>query len=140
VRADELIELPFANGQRELVSHFPQKGPMILQRTRPPLLETPFEVFAQGVFTPNERFYVRWHLPNIPTAVDPAEFRLKARGRVRQPVSLTLEELVRDLPSFEIAAVNQCSRNSRGFFGPRVTGGQWDNGAMGACCRRLQIS
>ena len=25
---------------------------MILQRTRPPLLETPFEVFDKGVFTP----------------------------------------------------------------------------------------
>jgi len=131
VRADELIGLPFANGQRELVSNFPQKGPMILQRTRPPLLETPFEVFDQGVFTPNERFYVRWHLPNIPTAIDPAEFRLKVRGRVRQPISLTLEELVRDFPPFEIAAVNQCSGNSRGLFSPRVTGGQWDNGAMG---------
>ena len=131
VSADELIELPFANGRRELVSNFPQKGPMILQRTRPPLLETPFEVFDQGVFTPNDRFYVRWHLPNIPTTIDPAEFRLKVRGRVRQPISLTLEELVRDFPSFEIAAVNQCSGNSRGLFSPRVTGAQWDNGAMG---------
>jgi DMSO/TMAO reductase YedYZ molybdopterin-dependent catalytic subunit len=131
VRADELIELPFANGRRELVSNFPQKGPMILQRSRPPLLETPFEVFDQGVFTPNERFYVRWHLPNIPTTIDAAEFRLKVQGGVRQPLSLTLQELVRDFPPFEIAAVNQCSGNSRGFFSPRVTGGQWDNGAMG---------
>ena len=129
--ADELIELPFANGRRELASNFPQKGPMILQRTRPPLLETPFEVFDQGVFTPNDRIYVRWHLPNIPTTIDPAEFRLKVRGRVRQPTSLTLEELVRDFPPFEIAAVNQCSGNSRGLFSPRVTGAQWDNGAMG---------
>jgi len=52
VSADEFVELPFANGRRELASNFPQKGPMILQRTRPPLLETPFEVFDQGVFTP----------------------------------------------------------------------------------------
>lgn len=130
-RAEDLLELPFANGRRELASYFPQKGSMILQRTRPPLLETPFEVFDQGVFTPNERFYVRWHLPNIPTAIDPAEFRLKVRGRVRQPVALTLEELVRDFPQFEIAAVNQCSGNSRGFFSPRVPGGEWSNGAMG---------
>ena len=129
--ADELVELPFANGRRELVSNFPQKGPMILQRTRPPLLETPFEVFDQGVFTPNDRFYVRWHLPDIPTTIDPAEFRLKVRGRVRQPTSLTLEELVRDFPPFEIAAVNQCSGNSRGLYSPRVAGAQWDNGAMG---------
>jgi DMSO/TMAO reductase YedYZ molybdopterin-dependent catalytic subunit len=113
------------------VTNFPQKGAMILQRTRPPLLETPFEVFDQGVFTPNDRFYVRWHLPNIPTSIDPADFRLKVHGQVRQPISLTLHDLLRDFQPFEIAAVNQCSGNSRGLFTPRVTGGQWDNGAMG---------
>src|SRR5216684_3754810 len=125
------LELPFVNGRRDLVTNFPQKGAMILQRTRPPLLETPFEVFDQGVFTPNDRFYVRWHLPNIPTSIDPADFRLKVHGQVRQPISLTLHGLLRDFQSFEIAAVNQCSGNSRGLFSPRVTGGQWDNGAMG---------
>ena len=104
---------------------------MILQRTRPPLLETPFEVFDQGVFTPNDRFFVRWHLANIPTVVDPATFRLKIYGHVRQPLALTLEELVREFKPVELAAVNQCSGNSRGFFSPRVTGGQWANGAMG---------
>jgi len=31
----------------------------------------------------------------------------------------------------ELAAVNQCSGNSRGLFEPRVPGGQWGNGAMG---------
>ena len=43
---------------------------MVLQRARPPLLETPFEVFDQGIFTPNDRFYVRWHLANIPHSHD----------------------------------------------------------------------
>ena len=46
--------------QRALTSAFPRKGSMILQCTRPPLLENPFEVFDQGVFTPNDRFCVRW--------------------------------------------------------------------------------
>ena len=35
------------------------------------------------------------------------------------------------MPSVEIVAVNQCSGNSRGFFEPRVAGGQLGNGAMG---------
>jgi DMSO/TMAO reductase YedYZ molybdopterin-dependent catalytic subunit len=129
--AATLVQLPFANGQRDLVTNFPQKGAMILQRTRPPLLETPWEVFDQGVFTPNDRFYVRWHLANVPTEVDPVTFRLNIRGHVGQPVQLTLDELVRDFKPFEIAAVNQCSGNSRGFFNPRVPGGEWANGAMG---------
>jgi DMSO/TMAO reductase YedYZ molybdopterin-dependent catalytic subunit len=125
------VELPFENGRRELVSDFPQKGTMILQRTRPPLLETPFEVFDQGVFTPNDRFFVRWHLADVPTTVNPAEYRMKIHGQVGQPLELSLDELVRDFTPLEIAAVNQCSGNSRAFFSPRVPGGQWGNGAMG---------
>jgi DMSO/TMAO reductase YedYZ molybdopterin-dependent catalytic subunit len=129
--ATDDLQLPFANGRRLLASNFPQKGSMILQRTRPPLLETPFDVFDRGVFTPNDRFYVRWHLANIPTVVDPVTFRLKIHGHVKRPLALTLSDLVRQFASTEYAAVNQCSGNSRGFFQPRVAGGQWANGAMG---------
>lgn len=128
---DLTVTLPFVNGNRDLVTNYPQKGAMILQRTRPPMLETPFEVFDQGVFTPNDRFYVRWHLANIPTEIDPATFRLKIRGSVQTPLQLTLDELVRQFKPVQMAAVNQCSGNSRGFFGPRIAGGQWANGAMG---------
>jgi DMSO/TMAO reductase YedYZ molybdopterin-dependent catalytic subunit len=130
-QGEEVVALPFSNGRRELVSNFPQKGAMILQRTRPPLLETPFEVFDHGVFTPNDRFYVRWHLPNIPTTIDSAGFRLRIHGHVRQPLALSMQDLLHHFAPFEIAAVNQCSGNSRGWFNPRVTGGQWNNGAMG---------
>ncbi|HEY3848860.1 MAG TPA: molybdopterin-dependent oxidoreductase [Acetobacteraceae bacterium] len=103
---------------------------MILQRTRPPLLETPFDAFNQGVFTPNDRFYVRWHWAVIPTAVDAGSFRLAVRGHVGTTLSLSLSEIL-SLPQVELAAVNQCSGNSRGFFQPRVAGGEWANGAMG---------
>jgi DMSO/TMAO reductase YedYZ molybdopterin-dependent catalytic subunit len=129
--AARIVELPFDNGRRDLVTNFPQKGAMLLQRTRPPLLETPFEVFDRGVFTPNNRFYVRWHLANIPSTVDPVTFRLNIRGHVRRPISLSPQDLARNFEPFEIAAVNQCSGNSRAFFNPRVAGGQWANGAMG---------
>ena len=129
--AAQLVDLPFVNGRRELVTNFPQKGAVLLQRTRPPLLETPFEVFDQGVFTPNDRFYVRWHLASIPTVVDPATFRLKIHGHVGRPIALTLDDLLREFKPLEVAAVNQCSGNSRGFFSPRVPGGQWANGGMG---------
>lgn len=129
--SDESVVFPFVNGNRNLVENFPQKGAMVLQRSRPPLLETPFEVFDQGIFTPNDRFYVRWHVANIPTIVDPGTFRLNVRGHVKQPISFSLDDLVRKFKPIEIAAVNQCSGNSRGLFAPRVAGGQWANGAMG---------
>jgi DMSO/TMAO reductase YedYZ molybdopterin-dependent catalytic subunit len=103
---------------------------MILQRTRPPLLETPFEVFDRGVFTPNEQFFVRWHWAVIPQVVDVTEFKLAVRGHVNQALSLTLADLLA-MPRVELVAVGQCSGNSRGLFQPRVAGAQWQNGAMG---------
>ncbi|ASG23104.1 molybdopterin-dependent oxidoreductase [Nitrospirillum viridazoti] len=109
---------------------FPQKGRMILQRTRPPLLETPFEVFDQGVYTPNDRFFVRWHWAGIPEQVDVATFTLTVHGHVDRPLTLGLGELLA-MPRIEYAAVNQCSGNSRSLFSPRVGGAQWRHGAMG---------
>ena len=131
-RAQKLVELPLPGGpgERQITTAFPQKGPMILQRTRPPLLETPFEVFDKGTLTPNDQFYVRWHWAVIPTRIDIEKFTLAVRGHVNQPLSLSLRDIL-DLPRVEMIAVNQCSGNSRGFFQPRVPGGQWADGAMG---------
>jgi DMSO/TMAO reductase YedYZ molybdopterin-dependent catalytic subunit len=124
------LGLPGGPDERSIVTDFPNKGPMILQRSRPPLLETPFEVFDKGIFTPNEQFYVRWHWAVIPTEVDVEKFRLAVHGHVNQTISLSLKDILA-LPSVEIAAVNQCSGNSRGLFQPRVPGAQWANGSMG---------
>lgn len=127
------VELPLPGDPttREITTEFPQKGPMILQRTRPPMLETPAEVFDKDVFTPNDQFYVRWHWALIPTEINADQFRLSIHGHVNQRLSLSLHELVHQLPTVQMAAVNQCSGNSRGFFQPRVPGGQWAHGAMG---------
>ena len=94
--AETMVSLPFPGdvGERPITTAFPQKGALILQRTRPPLLETPFEVFDKDVFTPNDQFYVRWHWAVIPTGVDVKSFRLKVHGHVKQPLSLTLDESV----------------------------------------------
>jgi DMSO/TMAO reductase YedYZ molybdopterin-dependent catalytic subunit len=130
--ADAFVELALPGGpdQRSITTTFPQKGAMILQRSRPPLLETPFDVFDRGVFTPNDQFFVRWHWALIPTEVDVATFKLTVRGHVNQALSLSMADILA-MPRVEMAAVNQCSGNSRGLFQPRVPGGQWENGAMG---------
>jgi DMSO/TMAO reductase YedYZ molybdopterin-dependent catalytic subunit len=124
------LSLPSGPTQRQLTTAFPQKAGMVLQRTRPPLLETPFEVFDRGVFTPNDQFFVRWHWAVIPQQIDVTTFRLAIRGHVNNELSLSLADILA-MPRNELAAVNQCSGNSRGFFQPRVAGGQWSNGAMG---------
>jgi DMSO/TMAO reductase YedYZ molybdopterin-dependent catalytic subunit len=116
--------------RRDLTTAFPQKGQMILQRTRPPLLETPFEVFDRGIFTPNDQFFVRWHWAVIPEDVDVAAFKMAVRGHVNQVLSLSMADIMA-MRRVELAAVNQCSGNSRGMFQPGVAGAQWENGAMG---------
>lgn len=132
--AQTLVDLGLPGGPtgRTITSAFPEKGPMILQRMRPPLLETPIEVFdGPGVLTPNDRFFVRWHWADIPTAIDVSGFRLTVRGAVNRTLSLSLADILRDFPRVELTAINQCSGNSRGLFQPRVPGGQWAHGAMG---------
>jgi sulfite dehydrogenase (cytochrome) subunit A len=130
--ADDVIELPFENGTRPLVK-YPQKRPLMRVTARPPQLETPFNVFNEGAITPNDAFFVRYHLTNSPPPEDvltPEKFRVEIKGSIKTPLNLSVEELKKFEP-VEIVAVNQCSGNSRGFFKPRVTGGQLGNGAMG---------
>src|SRR5262249_4091023 len=56
---------------------------------------------------------------------------LKVEGNVGKPLSLSLNELMERFTPVSVAAVNQCSGNSRSRLQPRVPGGQWGNGAMG---------
>lgn len=121
--------MPFANGERELIA-YPQKRKLIRITTRPPHLETPFEVFDEGILTPNDAFFVRYHLANIPMSIDPDTYQLNISGHVDKPIALSLKEL-KAMKSVEIVAVNQCSGNSRGFSTPRVFGAQLGNGSMG---------
>ena len=125
----QTVTMPFGNGDRPMVT-YPQKRPMIGLTSRPPQLETPFSVFNDGVITPNNAFFVRYHLAGIPTEIDPDTYTVEVKGKVEKPLKLSLADIKR-LPSVEIVAVNQCSGNSRGFFEPRVAGGQSGNGAMG---------
>jgi DMSO/TMAO reductase YedYZ molybdopterin-dependent catalytic subunit len=128
--AEDTVRFPFENGERPLVQ-YPQKRPLIRITTRPPQLETPFSVFNEGILTPNDAFFVRYHLSEIPLEVDPDAFRLEIKGSVGKPLKLSLADLRSEFEAVELVAVNQCSGNGRGFFNPRVGGGQMGNGAMG---------
>jgi sulfite dehydrogenase len=127
--AAELVTLPFDNGERPIVK-YPQKRPMIGLTSRPPQLETPFSVFNENVITPNDAFFVRYHLADVPLDIDPDKFFVEIKGKVDKPAKLSLAD-IKKMPAVELVAVNQCSGNSRGFFNPRVAGGQLGNGAMG---------
>jgi sulfite dehydrogenase len=130
-QAAAAIEMPFVNGQRELVA-FPEKRPLIVLTTRPPQLETPFEVFNQGIVTPNDAFFVRYHNAGVPLSVDADKHVIRIGGNAAgKPYELTMAQLRTQFKPMEYLAVNQCSGNSRALFNPRVTGGQLGNGAMG---------
>ena len=125
------VELPIANGTR-YVEAFPEKRPMIVLTTRPPQLETPFAIYNDGLLTPNDAFFVRYHNNGLPASIDGDKHVIKIGGNAAgKPYELSMAELKTAFKPVEIVAVNQCSGNSRGLFTPRVTGGQLTNGAMG---------
>lgn len=109
---------------------FPEKRPLITYSDRPPLLESPRDVFANAI-TPNDQFFVRWHMPEIPTYIDVEKYRLKVNGEVDHDLSYTLEQLKTEFEPVEVTSVLQCGGNGRSAFSPVAGGIQWGNGAVG---------
>jgi DMSO/TMAO reductase YedYZ molybdopterin-dependent catalytic subunit len=108
---------------------YPEKTDLILLTSPPPQLETPKHYFDRAI-TPNEAFFVRYHIFPIPTSVDLATWRLKLTGVVEKPLELSMDDLMKKFEKVSLVAVNQCSGNGRSRFVPRVFGGQWGDGAM----------
>jgi len=110
----------------------PGKKPLIKLSYRPPNYETPLEYFRTAI-TPNDAFFVRYHLAGIPE-VDAKTWKLSVGGEgANSQIEINLDELKR-MPAAEVVAVNLCSGNRRGLFQPHVPGVEWGYGAMG-CAR-----
>ena len=109
---------------------YPEKTDLILLTSRPPQLETPMKYFDRAI-TPNDAFFVRYHVFPVPIGVDLSTWRLRVHGLVDRPLDLSMDDLKTKFPATRVVAANQCSGNSRGRFSPRVVGGQWGDGAMG---------
>ena len=123
-------ELPSGTIGASVLETLPGKKPLIKRSYRPANYETPVEYF-DDVITPNDRFFVRWHLTNVPEIVV-ADWKLKIGGEsAEHPFELTMEQLKRDFPVVEMLAVCQCSGNRRGLSDPHVAGVEWGYGAMG---------
>ena len=116
--------------ESKIMDALPGKEALVKQTYRPPNYETPINYF-DAPFTPNNRFFVRYHNAVIPE-VNTSEWRLRIGGdAVRTPLELSLEQLRKDFEQVEIAALCLCSGNRRGLFQPPVPGLQWGSGAMG---------
>jgi len=125
-------ELPEGARAEAILDVLPAKRPLIKLTYRPPNYETPIEYFRSAI-TPNDAFYVRYYLSDIPQ-VDAKTSKLSIGGEgANAQAELTFDDLQK-MPAVEIAAVNQCSGNRRGLFKPHVVGVQWGYGGMG-CAR-----
>ena len=110
----------------------PGKRPLIKLSYRPPNYESPLDYFDTPI-TPNDRFYVRYHLSDIPS-IDAKTYKIAVGGDgANGQAEITFDEL-KNFPAYEVVAVNQCSGNRRGLSKPHVPGVQWGYGAMG-CAR-----
>jgi len=112
-----------------ILDKLPGKVPLIKLAWRPPNFETPVSHFRTTI-TPNDAFFVRYHLADIPE-VDAKSWRLKVGGEgAERTAEFTLDDL-KGMPAHEVVAVCQCSGNRRGLFNPHVPGVEWGRGAMG---------
>jgi DMSO/TMAO reductase YedYZ molybdopterin-dependent catalytic subunit len=122
--------LPAGLGDVARLEALPGKKPLIKLSYRPPNYETPKAYFDQ-LYTPNDAFFVRYHLAGIPTEAELQNWRLKLSG---DGAETTLDLGLDDLKKFEpveIAAICLCSGNRRGLSTPHVAGVEWGDGAMG---------
>jgi DMSO/TMAO reductase YedYZ molybdopterin-dependent catalytic subunit len=110
----------------------PGKKPLIELADKPPNYEAPLE-YLRTPITPNDEFFVRYHLADIPE-VDAKTYKISVGGDgANGQAEITLDDL-KKMPAFEVVAVNQCSGNRRGLSKPHVAGVEWGYGAMG-CAR-----
>jgi sulfite dehydrogenase (cytochrome) subunit A len=122
--------LPAGVATEAKLEALPGKAPLIKLAYRPPNYESPLSVFKDTI-TPNESFFVRYHLADIPN-VNAATWRLAVGGDgAATPFEIGFEDLKKNYEPVEFVAVCQCSGNRRGLANPHAAGVQWGVGAMG---------
>lgn len=123
--------LPLGTAESAVLESLPGKRPLIRLTSRPLNYETPVQYFSTAI-TPNEAFFVRYHLSGMPERTDRATWKIEVGGETAStPFTLTIADLESKYEQVELAAVCQCSGNRRGFSEPHVPGVQWGYGAMG---------
>jgi DMSO/TMAO reductase YedYZ molybdopterin-dependent catalytic subunit len=133
VFADSLVltsDLPEGTKEIARLANLPGKARLMQLTDRPPNYATPTDVFVDGV-TPNDRFFVRYHMDAVPPPPSIDDWTLSTGGDAAgREVKLRWSDLL-DLPAIDIVAVCQCAGNRRGLTVPHVAGVQWGDGAMG---------
>ena len=100
---------------------------MVVHRADPLNCETSIPALTGGVVMPNRRFYVRNHF-QIPK-LEPSSWRLNVVGLLKRSLSLSLRDLMK-MPSQTQFVTLECAGNGRSLLTPRVSGEQWNLGAV----------
>ena len=99
---------------------------LIKQNTRP--LQAGSNLDALDPWeTPIASFFIRSH-HGVPTM--PEKWEIEIDGLVENPTKIDLSALQK-MPQKSYYAVLECSGNGRGFQFPKVSGLQWEKGAVG---------
>lgn len=98
----------------------------IIRDNEPENLEFPFSSLNSAI-TPTEQFFIRSHFP-VPK-LDSQTYRLKVDGHIERPMEITYDELLK-MPSTPVTMTLECAGNSRIFLSPKVSGLQWELGAV----------
>ena len=128
--------------QRTGTGTTPLAGPKVVKPTPPELMEdtgTGLDFGTRpdripGCVVPNDRFYIRSHVPT--PRVDAAAWTLRVEGDgVRRPVTYTYDELQNRFPLVSVIRTIECAGNRRVLlgeeFGHTFSGTQWGRGAIG---------
>jgi sulfite dehydrogenase (cytochrome) subunit A len=129
-------QLPEGTRAEARLETLPGKQPLIRLTDRPPNYEAPIGAFRTAI-TPNEQFFVRYHLASIPAVDALGTWSLSVGGEAAErQITLRLDELQNGFEQVEVAAVCQCSGSRRGLSSPHVAGVEWGYGAMGCATWR----
>ncbi len=122
LRASSAIAFPALLSNELLAADDPT---LIVRQKTPVNLEFPF-ASLDSFITPNDEFFVRTRFP-IPK-LKAEGWRLRVEGAVKQPLTLSLDE-IRRLSAQTITATLECAGNSRAFL-DRKRGVPWQYGAV----------
>lgn len=100
---------------------------LIIREKDPENLEFPFPAL-QSETIPNEHFFIRNHFPA--PHLEKKDWKLRVEGFVENPFELDYEEF-RAMATREVSMTLECAGNSRIFLSPKVSGLQWELGAVG---------
>lgn len=98
----------------------------IIRENEPENLEFPFSSLNSAI-TPTEQFFIRSHFP-VPK-ISPETYRLKVDGHIERPLEISYDDLLK-MPSTRVTMTLECAGNSRIFLSPKVSGLQWELGAV----------